>query len=34
MQKNIDRQELIDKFHACEYDDKYILALYDLSNKT
>lgn len=31
MRKNIDRQELIDKFQACEYDDKYILALYDLS---
>ena len=30
MQKNIDRQELIDKFQACEYDDKYILELYDL----
>ena len=31
MQKNIDRQELIDKFQACEYDDKYILELYDLN---
>lgn len=30
MQKNIDRQELIDKFKTCEYDDKYILELYDL----
>lgn len=31
MQKNIERQELIDKFKACEYDDKYILELYDLN---
>lgn len=29
MQKNISRQELIDKFQTCEYDDKYILELYD-----
>ena len=31
MQKNIDKQELIDKFQACDYDDKYILELYDLN---
>lgn len=31
MQKNIDRQELIDKFQTCDYDDKYILELYDLN---